>query len=361
MFDKNMDKKQLKILSFLTIIAVLLTAYFFRGYFGVIALAAIVAYLSNPIYKFYLRKTRSIHVSLWLVFLTTLVVVIIPIGLVVMLTISQSIELINNIINGSLNLTPIINTLNSWLNKLPFDVTKHINSDFLVDWLKNNIGTISKSTVSIVLNLVGGISTLVVKIVIFIYVYLAFLKHQGKIVKTLKNLDPLGNKTTDLYLTKMGAMTSAMVKGQLVIALLQGLIDATLLWLVGIDYFIFWFVLISFLSFIPLGGGVFVLPLGVIMILTGNVWQGILLIAGHILVVTNIDNVLRPIFVPKEADIEPALTMLAVFSGIAMFGFLGIVIGPVFVIILMTTIQVYLQSIKKNKSAGEKSLDKPAK
>jgi predicted PurR-regulated permease PerM len=147
----------------------------------------------------------------------------------------------------------------------------------------------------------------------------------------------------------MGAMTTAMVKGQFSIAILQGLTDAALLYIVGVDYFIFWFVFITFLSIIPLGGGIIVIPAGIILILTGNIWQGILLIAGHIIIVTNIDNVLRPRFVPKSAYLEPALTMLGVFAGLAMFGFLGIIIGPVIMIILVTTIKVYLNYLEQHK------------
>ena len=69
---------------------------------------------------------------------------------------------------------------------------------------------------------------------------------------------------------------------------------------------------------------------------------GIFVIAFHIVVVTNIDNVLRPILVPREAKLDPALMLLSVFAGITMFGFLGIVIGPVVMIVIVTTISVYL-------------------
>ncbi len=58
--------------------------------------------------------------------------------------------------------------------------------------------------------------------------------------------------------------------------------------------------------------------------------------------VTNIDNVLRPILVPRAARLDSALMLLAVFSGITMFGFLGIVIGPVLMIVIVTTVSVYL-------------------
>ncbi|MGL5444771.1 MAG: AI-2E family transporter, partial [[Mycobacterium] stephanolepidis] len=69
-------------------------------------------------------------------------------------------------------------------------------------------------------------------------------------------------------------------------------------------------------------------------------------IAWHLLVVSNIDNVLRPFLVPRGARLDPALMLLAVFSGIAAFGFWGIVLGPVLMIVIVTTIDMYLAVYK---------------
>jgi AI-2E family transporter len=65
-----------------------------------------------------------------------------------------------------------------------------------------------------------------------------------------------------------------------------------------------------------------------------------------LIVVTNIDNFLRPILVPRAARLDSALMLLAVFAGIAMFGAWGIVIGPVLMIVIVTTISVYLAVYK---------------
>jgi predicted PurR-regulated permease PerM len=92
------------------------------------------------------------------------------------------------------------------------------------------------------------------------------------------------------------------------------------------------------------------------MILTGNVWQGVLVIANHLIIVTNIDNVLRPRLVPRHARLDPALMILAVFAGLGMFGFFGIVLGPVLMIILLTTIQMYLEVFTETKSI-DRSVD----
>ncbi len=105
--------------------------------------------------------------------------------------------------------------------------------------------------------------------------------------------------------------------------------------------------LLSALSVIPLGSGIITIPFGVGMILFGNVFGGgVFVILFHLIVVTNIDNFLRPILVPREARLDSALMLLAVFAGITMFGAWGIVIGPVLMIVIVTTISVYLQEYK---------------
>jgi predicted PurR-regulated permease PerM len=124
---------------------------------------------------------------------------------------------------------------------------------------------------------------------------------------------------------------------------MQGLIGATLLYIGGLhQVFFFMFLLLTVLSIIPLGSGVVTLPIGVILLFTGQVWQGLVVIIGHLLIVTSIDNILRPHLVPKSVHLNSALTILSVFAGIAMFGFLGVVIGPVVMIMILTTIQLYV-------------------
>lgn len=177
------------------------------------------------------------------------------------------------------------------------------------------------------------------------------LKHQDKIKDLLRKLNPLGDEVSAIYMNRADAMTRATVRGQFIIALMQGSESALVLALVGLqDMFFFFLLLLTVMSVIPLGAGIITIPIGIIMILTGNVWQGVVVILNHLLIVTNIDNVMRPRLVPKSARLDPALMILAVFSGIALFGFLGIVIGPIIMILIVTTLQIYLEVFYKKES-----------
>nr|MDT0523476.1 AI-2E family transporter [Streptomyces sp. DSM 41633] len=163
----------------------------------------------------------------------------------------------------------------------------------------------------------------------------------------IRRLNPLGEEITDLYLAKTGAMVKGTVKGQFVIAFCQGVAGAISIYIAGFHNGFFVFaILLTALSVIPLGGGIVTIPFGIGMMFFGNVIGGIFVVVFHLLVVTNIDNALRPWLVPKAARLDPALMLLAVFSGISMFGFFGIVIGPVLMIIIVTTVMVYLAVYK---------------
>ena len=158
----------------------------------------------------------------------------------------------------------------------------------------------------------------------------------------------------------MGAMVKGTVGGQFVIALCQGVAGAASIYVAGFHsgFFIF-AIMLTVLSIIPLGGGIVTIPFGAGMIIFGNVVGGVFVIVWHLVVVTNIDNFLRPILVPKEAKLDPALMLLAVFAGISMFGFWGIVIGPVLMIVVVTTISVYLQEYRGVPMAQPEDDDKP--
>lgn len=361
-----MTDTQKRAITVAVIIAVLFGAYFLRGYFSLIVLAAILAFIYNPSYLWFMKKTKGKSgLSVTLTILFALVTIIIPLLILLALTVNQAVEFVDaikkaNIDSDSLKqtITNLFDSFNHIVHKIPGQSDTSFSLDTVTSWLKDNISSITKSAANYLVSFVGGFSAFFTKAIIFIFVFMSMLKNQEKIIHTIKKLNPLGDQLSNYYLEKISAMTKAMVKGQFIIAFLQGLTDAFLLWVVGIDYFFFWLVLLTFLSIIPLGGGIIVLPLGIGMILTGHIWQGIVLIAGHILIVTNIDNVLRPRLVPKTARLDSALTLLSVFAGIAMFGFLGIVIGPVVMIVIVTTIQVYIHYAESTENKQKSVLGK---
>lgn len=341
-----------------TILALVAGVYFLRGYLMLIIFAAIAALIFNPLYQRLISKGRSPSGAATLTLLASFGALIIPSILIIALTIYQVADLVGDISNYSQNtdlhtvVQDGIDSINRFLASVGITYTLELST--IVDGLKNAVKSVGSSLASGALSTISGFFAFFTIAIIYIYVFMSILKNQDKLLRTFHQLNPLGDDIGALYVEKAGAMTKAMVRGQFIIAISQGFVDAALIYLAGIHTAFFFFLLVlTALSIIPLGGGVLAIPIGIILMLTGNIWGGLLIIVGHIIIVTNIDNVLRPKLVPREARLDPALTLLAVFSGLKLFGFLGIIIGPVIMILIVTTIKVFVEVYKGGEPVND--------
>jgi predicted PurR-regulated permease PerM len=237
--------------------------------------------------------------------------------------------------------------VNDVLHRMPFLQDTTITQESLQGHLATVAQEGGKWLLGLLQGAAGGVFGGITAAILFIYVFLSLLVNREGLVRIIRQLNPLGEEVTDLYMSKMGAMVKGTVMGQFVIAVCQGVAGAISIYLAGFHQGFFLFaVLLSALSVIPLGSGIVTIPFGIGMMLFGNVFGGVFVILFHLIVVTNIDNFLRPILVPRAARLDSALMLLAVFAGITMFGAWGIVIGPVLMIVIVTTISVYLAVYK---------------
>ena len=342
---------QKRALAVVTVIAILFGAYFLRGYFILIVMAAVGAYLFTPLFN-WLTERFSRGLSAALTLLAAIVSVIVPVGLLVLLAVVQITEMVKSVSEWveRTDLSTLgdrtLRLINELLARVPFlNVT--VTAESLRRWMVAVAQNVGEWLLQFLQSAAGSVFAGVTASIIFLYVFVSLLVNKEKVQTLIRQLNPLGDEVTDLYLAKMAAMVRGTVRGQFVIALCQGVAGAVSIYIAGFhDGFFIFAILLSALSVIPLGGGIVTIPFGIGMVLFGNVFGGLFVIAWHLLVVTNIDNFLRPILVPREARLDPALMLLAVFSGIAMFGFWGIVIGPVLMIVIVTTISVYLAVYK---------------
>jgi len=339
---------QKRALAIATVMAIVFGAYFLRGYFILIVVAAVVAYLFDPLYE-RLRGRFSAGLSATVTLFAALAIVIIPISGAVAIGVVQITTMVRSVADwvGRTDLSTLgdrsLGILNELLDRLPFLKSTDITPEQLQGWVITFAQRAGEWGLHFLQGAAGGLFGGLTSAIIFLYVFISLLVNGDDLRLLIRKLNPLGEEATDLYLAKMAAMVRGTVRGQFVIALAQGTAGAISIYIAGFhDGFFIFAILLSALSVIPLGGGIVTIPFGIGLAIFGNIWGGIFVIVFHVIVVTNIDNVLRPILVPKEAKLDSALMLLSVFAGITMFGFLGIVIGPVVMIVIVTTISVYL-------------------
>jgi predicted PurR-regulated permease PerM len=349
--DAGLTQTQKRALAVVTLIAVAFGAYFLRNFFILIVVAAVAAYLFSPLYE-RLRRRLGTGLAATVTLLAAILTVIIPVSLVVFLAIIEITQMVNTVSQwmGTTDVSTLgdrgLELVNDLAARVPY-LDIHVTPDTLRDGVVTVSQRVGEWLLAVLQGALGGVIGALAATIIFLYVFLSLLTKRERIRTLIRQLNPLGEEITDLYLAKTGAMVRGTVSGQFVIAVVQGVAGAISIYLAGFHEGVFFFaVILSALSVIPLGSGVVTIPFGIGMALFGNVFGGVFVVLFHLIVVTNIDNFLRPILVPKAARLDPALMLLAVFSGIAMFGFWGIVLGPVLMIIIVTTISVYLAVYK---------------
>jgi predicted PurR-regulated permease PerM len=335
-------------------VVVALVAGFFliKPYLGTVLLSGLIAFIFNPVYKKVLRRTGRPGMAIWATLLTALLSLVIPLLLVLLITISQAHSIINKFESGNVSVGPAqiervvqqgTNRVETIIHALPGGEKFTPDKQKITDQLKQLAGDLVQGIVNAIKNASGAFFGFITTTILALVLIINMLRYQTELIAFIKRLSPFHDTVNNVYLQRTAAMTKAMVKGQLIIATAQGTADALILWIVGVNYFWFFLVFLIFLSFIPLGGGILVIPIGIIMMLTGHIATGLLVILFHILVVGNIDNVLRPRLVPKTAQSNSALTLLSVFSGLVLFGAIGIIYGPVLMILLITTLKMYAE------------------
>jgi predicted PurR-regulated permease PerM len=146
------------------------------------------------------------------------------------------------------------------------------------------------------------------------------------------------------------AVVRATVKGSLLIAGIQGMLGGMAFWVLGIKGALLWAVVMAFLSLLPMIGAALVwLPAAAYLLLTGQLWQSLALVAYGVFVIGLADNLLRPMLVGKDAGMPDYVVMITTLGGMAVFGINGFIIGPT---IAAMFIAVWHLSITEPQASG---------
>ena len=331
------------------LISLALGLWFVAPYLGVIALAALMAFLFYGTFTRLSQRMRAGGAAT-LTFLFSLAVVLIPVILVATITAFQVGKLavdITNTFGSDFNSLPaVLQTIIQNIN----DAAKQIGADGqlittqgVLEFLKNTLPGLLQAVTGFLTGFVGSIPFMIILSIMYIFLFYEFLVYGKKITNSIVALSPFQPEVTRMYLARVGLMANAMAKGQLVMSVIIALLEAAALafffgwW----DYFLLLSVVFTVFNLIPLGAGIVAYPLILGMLFFGQIWPAI----GALIVITlvsNLESFLRPKFIPKSITLTNGLTMLAAFGGIALYGLLGVVYGPIIMIVIVTSVQMYL-------------------
>jgi predicted PurR-regulated permease PerM len=341
--------------AFLLILIVLagICAYLvFKPFLVALFLAFVISQLFKKLYNKINSKFRN-HPSLASLSLCIILffLLVIPFFLTGSLVAKEASDLYQNIQKDewqtkikAVSTSPILKELNLDLTIFNLDYIGSENSQQIASSLQktgNFIFSAIKKTYQ------GVTHFIFMTFVVFFSLYYLF-KDGDAMLKKIMALSPLKNKEENKLLKNFIAISKATLKGSLVIAIIQGVLLTIVLAITGVTSPVILGLVTILASLIPMLGAALVwLPVGIIMLALGNIWQGALILIFGALVVSTIDNFLRPKLVGKETSLHPILVFLSTIGGIALFGLVGILLGPVIIVFLVSLLDIYQVEFKE--------------
>lgn len=162
-----------------------------------------------------------------------------------------------------------------------------------------------------------------------------------KMLQRLMLISPLPNKYDQEIFRKFRVVSYTTLVSTFVAAFAQGIVGAIGFAVVGFPVFLA-FILVSFLSLLPyLGSMLFYVPVGIYYLMIGEIWRGVFVLAWGFVVIGLIDNVVRAYMIKDEAEINPIFVFFSILGGIALFGFWGVIVGPLIVALAVTVYHIY--------------------
>jgi predicted PurR-regulated permease PerM len=237
---------------------------------------------------------------------------------------------------------PWVQKLLAWWDMLGLQLAE---LDFKVNWKELLVQGAQDSSGVIVAQVTGVAQNLLLFIANFILVLLTlffFLRDGAAFFDRLRGLLPMDQEHQErLFQNVVNALT-AVVHGFLVVALIQGLLAGTAYWLLGVPYSILWGTATAFAALFPIGGTTLVtIPATIYLFLQGETVRGVILLVWSVGVVGGVDNILKPILIGTRLKLPVLLLFFGILGGLAVFGALGLILGPVLFAVLAALLDVY--------------------
>jgi predicted PurR-regulated permease PerM len=183
---------------------------------------------------------------------------------------------------------------------------------------------------------------LIANLFVILYSMFYFFRDGKRIVERVKYFFPLSEQYKEAIMERFVSISRAAVRGTLLIGLIQGGLGALTLLIFGVSTWLLWGIVMVAFSVLPvLGTWTVLVPAGIIMMIQGEVWQGVATIIIGVAIIGTIDNILRPRLVGREAGMHDLLIFFSTLGGITVFGFMGFIIGPVIAAIFLTVLDIY--------------------
>ena len=294
---------------------------------GVLGAITIYVLLRKWMVRLVKRGWRPSLAAAFLMFLSFIGILLPVTGIILMLT--------NKIGNAVKNSERVVDAfkeqLSIWQDRLGYDLSSQIDVSAISSWLSDNLQSIAGSTFHIFI---------AIGIMYFMLYYM--LTSKRTITKSLKDVVPFSKKNTKIIGEEIQAMVRSNALGIPLVAIAQGIISLIGFLIFGVEDPLFWFVIVTIGSMIPFVGTLIgILPVFILSLSTGDYFQAWGILIYGIVVVGSTDNIIRLYVLQKLDNVHPLITLIGVIVGVPLFGFIGLIFGPLLISLFLIILRIY--------------------
>lgn len=342
---------------FLGILIVLAIVSFFlvKPFLTAILAGVILAYLLYPVCDLLNKKIKSRALCSFIIILAIFLLVLLPfLVLIGTLASNNASNIIGDLssFKGSFSGTSIranCEGRTDFLCSSMVSVAGLLEAPYAKSLIESGLTQLSGFVIERTTSLILKIPNIILSIFILFFILYYLLKDGAQFAEEIKKMTPLGKKDKETLFKELGDVVHATIYGNIIVGILQGFIAFLGFWVLGFNNPLILGVLVAFAALIPVVGTAIVwLPVSLYAILIGiiqadssGIIKGIIMILWGALAVSTIDNFIKPKVIGSRTHLHPAFILIGILGGIIVFGFVGIIIGPVILSALIIFTKIY--------------------
>nr|WP_281501011.1 AI-2E family transporter [Cellulophaga sp. F20128] len=294
---------------------------------GVLGAITMYVLLRKPLKKL-VKKGWNTELAAVVLLILSIICILLPLaGIVLMLSTK-----ISNVVQNSERVTNAFKTqLENIERYLGFDLTSQIDSSEVSSMVSTKLQSFA-----------GGTFETFLSIFIMYFLLYYMLTNRRKLKESLYEYIPLKNENLKIIGADINTMVRSNALGIPLVAIAQGLVALIGFLIFGIENPVFWFVMVTIGSMIPFVGGLLgIVPAFILTYANGDVFEAWAILLYGILIVGATDNIIRLFVLKKLDNVHPLITVIGVVIGVPLFGFIGLIFGPLLVSLFLVVIKIY--------------------
>ncbi|MCL1961816.1 MAG: AI-2E family transporter [Desulfovibrionaceae bacterium] len=327
---------------FLLLLAVVTAAlvWVLSPFFGAVFWAIIMALLFDSTFRALLRRLGGRrNLAALLTLLLIVLIVVLPMVLLGVAAANEVSALVARVNAGDINFRSyaqqVLAARPAWLTEqmTQFDL---IDLQSVVEKFSDALLKRGQTIASQALSIGQNALLFVVNLVVMLYLLFFLLRDGEQLSRMFRQAVPMERVQTHYLTSKFATVVRATVKGNVLVALVQGALGGLAFWALGIRGAVLWGSIMAILSLLPAVGASLIWgPVAIYLLATGSLWPGVALVVWGALVIGMMDNLLRPILVGKDTKLPDYVVLLTTLGGLSLFGISGFVIGPTIAALFM--------------------------